>query len=232
MPTDTKKSTAKASCSGSALAAALWLSSDSLNTMPAKKAPSAKETPKSTAAPIGDAERDRQDAERKQLARSRPRHLTQHPGHHARADQQRDRDERRHLGQREAKGHDQSLATRRMRIGDHLAPERFGERRQQHQDQDHGQILDDQPADGDAAVDRGEGVAFLQRLQQDHGTGDRQAEAQHHPRPHAPAPRQREAEADAGGDHDLADGAQHHHAPHGHADRPRRNAGQRRTSAA
>ncbi len=137
---------------------------------------------------IGDAERDRQDAERKHLARSCPRHLTQHPGHHARTDQQRDRDERRHLGQREAEGHDQSLAARRMRISDHLAPERFGERRQQHQDQDHGQILDDQPADGDAAVDGGDGVAFLQRLQQDHGTGDRQAKAQAPPPPPRSSP--------------------------------------------
>ena len=51
IPTDTKKSTAKASCSGSELAAALWLSSDSLNTTPAKKAPSAKETLKSVAEP-------------------------------------------------------------------------------------------------------------------------------------------------------------------------------------
>src|SRR5262245_42732761 len=51
MPTDTKKSTAKASCNGNELAAALWLSSDSLSTTPAKKAPSAKETLKSTAEP-------------------------------------------------------------------------------------------------------------------------------------------------------------------------------------
>ena len=60
-----------------------------------------------------------------------------------------------------------------MRIGDHPAPERFGERRQQHQGQDHSQILDDQPADGDTAVDGGDSVAFLQRLQQYYGTGDR-----------------------------------------------------------
>jgi hypothetical protein len=51
MPTDTKNSTAKASRSGSDSSAARWLSSDSASTMPAKKAPSAKDTSKSCAAP-------------------------------------------------------------------------------------------------------------------------------------------------------------------------------------
>ena len=51
MPTETKNRTAKASRSGSASCVALWLSSDSLMIMPAKKAPSAKDTPNSMAAP-------------------------------------------------------------------------------------------------------------------------------------------------------------------------------------
>ena len=51
IPTATKKSTAKASCSGRASAAARWLRSDSLITTPAKNAPSANETPKSADAP-------------------------------------------------------------------------------------------------------------------------------------------------------------------------------------
>ena len=164
----------------------------------------------------GDADRDRQDAECEQLARACPRHLTQQPGQHTWSDQQRDRDERCHLGQRKAKGHEQALAARCMHIGDHLPPERFGERWQQHQDQDHSQILDDQPADGDTAVDSSDDVAFLQRLQQHHSTGNRQAEAQHHPCPHAPAPRHRHADADAGSDDDLANGAGNHHPPYGH----------------
>ena len=48
MPTERKKSTAKASCSGSASVAARLLSSDSLTTAPAKKAPSANDTPKTS----------------------------------------------------------------------------------------------------------------------------------------------------------------------------------------
>ncbi|MNE86334.1 hypothetical protein D3C80_1834250 [compost metagenome] len=51
MPTETKNSTANASRSGSESLAALWLSSDSLSSMPAKNAPSANDTPNSTAEP-------------------------------------------------------------------------------------------------------------------------------------------------------------------------------------
>ena len=51
MPTETKNSTAKASRSGSASSVACWLSVLSPMTTPAKKAPSANETPNSLAAP-------------------------------------------------------------------------------------------------------------------------------------------------------------------------------------
>ena len=51
MPTETKNSTAKASRNGSDSSAARWLNSDSRSTSPAKKAPSATETPNSTDAP-------------------------------------------------------------------------------------------------------------------------------------------------------------------------------------
>lgn len=51
MPTETKNSTAKASRSGSVSSAARWERGDSLSTMPAKKAPRAKETPNSLAEP-------------------------------------------------------------------------------------------------------------------------------------------------------------------------------------
>src|SRR3954453_1256742 len=45
IPTDTKNSTAKASLSGSESLPAWWLSSDSERITPAKKAPSANDTP-------------------------------------------------------------------------------------------------------------------------------------------------------------------------------------------
>ena len=50
-PTEKKNSTAKASRRGSEFSAASWLSSDSLSTTPAKKAPRAKDTPNSDAEP-------------------------------------------------------------------------------------------------------------------------------------------------------------------------------------
>ena len=51
MPTETKKSTENASRSGSDSSAARWLNSLSRIIIPAKKAPSAKETSKSIADP-------------------------------------------------------------------------------------------------------------------------------------------------------------------------------------
>ena len=51
IPTETKNSTANASRSGSVSCAARWLSSDSFRTIPAKNAPSAKETSNSSTAP-------------------------------------------------------------------------------------------------------------------------------------------------------------------------------------
>ena len=51
MPTETKNRTENASRSGSDSSAARWLSADSRITMPAKNAPSANETPNSSAEP-------------------------------------------------------------------------------------------------------------------------------------------------------------------------------------
>ena len=51
MPTETKNSTANASLRGRDSSAARWLNSDSRIIMPAKKAPRAKDTSKSFAAP-------------------------------------------------------------------------------------------------------------------------------------------------------------------------------------
>ena len=51
IPTETKNSTANASRSGRVSCAARWLSSDSFSTIPAKNAPSAKETSNSSTAP-------------------------------------------------------------------------------------------------------------------------------------------------------------------------------------
>ena len=50
---------------------------------------------------------------------------------------------------------------------------------QENKSQHHGKILDDQPADGDAAVDRVEGIALLKSAQQNDRAGDRERQAEH-----------------------------------------------------
>ncbi len=51
------------------------------------------------------------------------------------------------------------------------SPPRAGQCRQQHEREDHRQVLDDEPADRDPAVDRVERVAFFQGTQEDDRTG-------------------------------------------------------------
>ena len=69
-----------------------------------------------------------------------------------------------------------------------MAAQNAGEGRQKHQREHHGQILDDQPADGDAPIDRAHEIALFQRLEKHDGTGNGKAEAKDHPGADAPAP--------------------------------------------
>ena len=192
MPTDTKNSTENASRSGSDSSAARWLSADSRITMPAKNAPSANDTPNSAADAVGDAHRRRDHAQRKQLARAGARHLPQHPRNEpppdARASTPRtpppcrastatrqDRARRFHFGRRP------------------LPPSHTPKRRQQHQHQDHHEVFHHEPADGDAAVQRLEHAAALERAQQHHGARNGQRQTEHERGAEAPAPQRRDA---------------------------------------
>ena len=65
------------------------------------------------------------------------------------------------------------------------------QRRQQHQRQHHRQVLDDQPADGDAAPLRFDQPPLLQRTQQDDRAGHRQGQAENEPARPAEAGEQR-----------------------------------------
>ena len=79
----------------------------------------------------------------------------------------------------------------RPRCGDARRPrspsDDAGERRQQHEREDHREVLDDQPADGDAAALGLDQAALLQRAQQHDRAGDRQREAEHEARADRPA---------------------------------------------
>jgi hypothetical protein len=169
-------------------------------TTPAKKAPSAKETPKG------------QDRKREQFARAGTRHVHQHPWNDPRADYHRQGSKSAHLYQRNHKAQqDRLVGTGVVRA----AAEKLGEGRQQHQGHHHREILDDQPADGHAPIGGIDEVAFLECLQQDHGTGDRQAEPEHQALADAPAPGSRHAHAKQCRKDDLADRARDGDAAHG-----------------
>ena len=197
MPTETKNRTANASCSGSEFSAAWWLSSVSASTTPAKNAPSANETSNRSSRAIRDAERDSQHCQREQLARTGACDVVQNPRDDAPAADQHQRDEHRDL----ERGHRQP-GQQRARIGTALG----SQRRQEHQCEDHREVLDDQPADGDVAVLRVELVALLERAQQYDRTCDRQRQAEYQPGGQAPSPPARKRRADPRCDCDLRNG--------------------------
>jgi hypothetical protein len=73
--------------------------------------------------------------------------------------------------------------------------------------------------------------ALFQRLQQHHGAGDRQRQAEHEARAELQPHSVQHADAEQGRQHDLADRAGYGDAPH-RQQVGARNAGRRRTSAA
>ena len=110
------------------------------------------------------------------------------------------------LRERDAPASSHSSAPRRRCRA--VARRAAGERRQQHQHEHHRQVLDDQPADRDAAVDRLEHVAVLERPQQHDRARDREREPEHERRAEASSPsRCASASAERGGDDDLPDRA-------------------------
>ncbi|MNE44157.1 hypothetical protein D3C80_1383710 [compost metagenome] len=66
-----------------------------------------------------------------------------------------------------------------MRGAGGIAVEHIGKCWQQHQGQHHGQIFDNQPADGDLPALAVDQLPFFQGAQQYHGTGGGQTQAEH-----------------------------------------------------
>ena len=73
--------------------------------------------------------------------------------------------------------------------------------------QDHEQVFDDQPADGDAALFGGDEVAFLQSAQQNDSTGDGERETEHNAGAERPSEHIAETNPKERGAADLDDGA-------------------------
>ena len=88
-----------------------------------------------------------------------------------------------------------------------VALQQPGDDRQQDQRQHHGEVLDDQPADGDPPALGLDQAPLLQSAQQHHGAGHRQRQAEHQPGADRPAQPRREPHAEQGGAGDLDDGA-------------------------
>ena len=107
----------------------------------------------------------------------------QHPRDQALAEQQHDQDECADLAQREQDGEAdlprlvpcEGAAILRNLIA------QLGPCRQEDEGEDHRDVLDDQPADGDAAAFGLHHVPFLKGAQQHHGGGDGEGEAEDDP---------------------------------------------------
>jgi hypothetical protein len=123
----------------------------------------------------------------------------QEPWDHPSPDHQHEHDERHYL----AVGEGQFLGEFRERPGRRAAAQKTRNRRQQHQRQDHDDVLDDQPTDGDAPALRLDQPALLQRAQQHHGAGDREGEAEHQTGGDRPAHRPGESHAEQRRGRDL-----------------------------
>ena len=132
------------------------------------------------------------------------RHVVQHPGDQALADDQHDGDEGRDLadGQRGGCGN-------AGRIRGCLRPRRRAHRQRpaQHQRQHHHHVFDDEPADGDAAAPGLDQAPLLERAQQNHGAGHRQRQAEHEAGAERPAEPMAKRHAEQRGAGDLCDGA-------------------------
>jgi hypothetical protein len=146
----------------------------------------------------GDTERNREHGEAEQLARAGMGHVMQYPRDHAFADDQHDGDEGRDLGRR-----DRDRNRQRDQIEARARLEKRGKRRQQHEREHHREILDDEPADGDAAALGLEQAPFLHRPQQHDRARHRQGQTEHEARAHGPAQSPRERHPECGGDRDL-----------------------------
>jgi hypothetical protein len=78
-----------------------------------------------------------------------------------------------------------------------------GEHGKQHQDQHHGEILDDEPADCNAAIRRFGDATALECLEQHHGARNRERQPEHQCTTRGPAPKHGGARAERGRDEHL-----------------------------
>jgi hypothetical protein len=202
IPTETKNSTEKAS----------WSGSDSrAQDHPGEERAERERDVEQRGGAVGDSDRDCDHAQGEELARARVRDLPQEPGQQSAADEPHEGRESGDLGERQCESADEA------RVGDCVLSatvEPARERRQQDEREHHREVLDDQPADRDAAVHRCEQVAVLERADQHHRACDREREAEHESTAPAPAPERRQRHPEQRRDRDLRDRARYRNAAH------------------
>ncbi len=187
MPTETKKSTAKASRRGSASAAAWWLTGDWATIMPGEEGPQGHGRPEQ-GGPGGHRDRDHHHGQGEQLARAEPGHLrqdgqgtTREPATKTRATSRASFPRARASVQAEG------------RTGA-CPPAEDGD---QHQDDHRQHVLDDQPPHGDVPGGRAARAASIGPHQHD-GAGHGHGDADHGPRPLVQPNHEHEADAEHG----------------------------------
>ncbi|MGY4380606.1 hypothetical protein ACVWZ3_008245 [Bradyrhizobium sp. i1.3.6] len=119
------------------------------------------------------------------------RDVVQDPGNHPAPHHQHQPDEHDDLGQ--GQHHDAGkpeAGLRGQRLEGWLVTAgalKACDRREQHQHEHHREVLDDEPADRDAAAIGLHQAPLLQRAKQDHSARDRQRQSEHESRTDAPA---------------------------------------------
>jgi len=154
---------------------------------------------------VGNAQRDREHGQPKQLLRTRMGDVMEEPGDHPAPDHEHDRHEGRHLAEGDGKRPQQFFGAHGHGHTVGLIAQEAGHGRQQDEGEHHRQILDNQPADGDAPALGLDQPAFLKRAEEHDRTGDRKRQTEDETRPHRPAHQPRHAEPEEGRDGDLRD---------------------------
>ena len=156
---------------------------------------------------VGDANGCGKHEEREELAGARAGNLSHDPREDAAADEHHHGDEGDDVADRDG-DLDRNVLTRNAWRG--VGAEKAGERRQKHEDKHGGDVLDDEPADGDLAVHALQDSSHFKRLEKHDRRCTREAHAEHECIPPVPVPDEvRDEAAEQGGDEHLQHGPGH-----------------------
>ena len=128
---------------------------------------------------VGDAHRNGKNKEREEFSRARARDLAHCPGEHPAADDEHDGDEERGVEER-LQDDECKAASGKARRSTGLARNHDARKgRQQNKDDDGGEVLHDEPPDGDSAVRARELSAHVKGFEEHHGRGAGERNPEH-----------------------------------------------------